>query len=75
MCSFASGNVIAATVIPALSTSTFYIIMTGFTIAAFVYFFFLKKPRAQSEASDFVETEEVGNVNESRLRQSFLSGD
>jgi hypothetical protein len=45
MATFASGNIIAATVITALSTSTFYIIMTGFTIAACIYFIFLKKPR------------------------------
>jgi len=47
MATFASGNLIAAFVIPNLSESDFYIMMTSFCVFACVYFLFLRKPRPQ----------------------------
>jgi len=52
MATFASGNLIAAFVIPYLSESDFYIIMTSFTVFACIYFFFLQKPRPQPIDTD-----------------------
>lgn len=49
MATFASGNLIAAFVIPNLSESTFYLIMTSFTVLACVYFLFLQKPKPLNE--------------------------